>query len=477
MNAIDLTKKSKKGQIDVVKNTKETLKEIKNINKDYNYFLTIDDIYSVNEAKRISKLKKGKLLGVPFSIKDAICVKNMESKAGSKILEGYNPVFDATVVEKIKSEGGIIIGKTNQDVFGFGSFNVNVGIGNKVPKNPYDKTRTTGGSSGGGSGIAQKISKPLVSITESTGGSIVAPASYCGVYGFCPTYGRVSRHGLITYSNSMDKIGVTAKDIEDIALTLEVISGYDELDSTSMKVDVPKFSKQLNDKFKVALVKESIGKGVQQGVKDNLMKSIEKIKYDFVSLPLTFDISVQDYYLISMSEVSTNLSKLCGLRYGVQEKPTGLNFNEYFSKVRSKNFTKEAKRRIILGTFARMSGFRDAYYLKALKVRTKIIDEYKKIFKKYDLIITPTMPNIAPKFSEIDKMTPLENYMMDIMTAGPNLAGFPHLNIPNGFSKNILVKKTRKPSDETSVGMPTGMLVIANHFEEHKLIDFARSLL
>jgi aspartyl-tRNA(Asn)/glutamyl-tRNA(Gln) amidotransferase subunit A len=460
VNCKELIKKSKKGDIDIVKNTKETLKEIKDINKDHNYFLTIDEEYSVKEAKRISKLGKGRLFGVPFSIKDAICVKDMESKAGSKILEGYSPVFDATVVEKIKSEGGIIVGKTNQDVFGFGSFNVNVGIGNKAPLNPFDKKRTTGGSSGGGSGIAQKISRPLVSITESTGGSIVAPASYCGVYGLCPTYGRISRYGLITYSNSMDKIGVTSKNIEDVALVMEVISGHDERDSTSIKKDVPKFTKQVSDKFKIALVKESIGKGVQDGVKTNLMKSIEKLKYDLVSLPLTFGISVQDYYLISMSEVSTNLSNLCGLRYGVQEKPTGMNFNEYFSIIRSKNFTKEAKRRIILGTYARMSGFRDAYYLKALKVRTKIIEEYKNIFKKYDLIVTPTMPNIAPKFTEIDKMTPLENYMMDIMTAGPNLAGFPHLNIPNGLSKK----------------MPTGMLVIANHFEEQKLLDFARSL-
>jgi len=428
-----------------------TITEIKKINKECNYFLVIDE--------NPKKSKKGRLKGREISIKDCIVVKDMESKAGSKILEGYKPVFDATVVKKIREEGGIIIGKTTQDVFGFGSFNVNTGIGYKIPKNPFDKTRACGGSSGGAAGIAQKLDKHIA-ISESTGGSIACPACYCGVYGITPTYGRVSRYGLMDYANSMDKIGVMSKNIEDIALMLEIISGYDEKDSTSIKNSVEKYTVKQNKKFKVAVVKEFIGKGVDKDVKNNLFTKLNGIKYNTVSLPLTFKFGIPTYYLISMSEASTNLAKFCGMRYGKHEELKG-NFNKYFSDVRSKNFSKEAKRRIILGTFARMSGFRDAFYLKALKVRTKIINEYKKQFKKYDLLITPSMPNIAPKFSEIDKMTPLQNYMMDIMTVGPNLAGLPHLNIPSGFSNK----------------MPTGLLVIADHFQEKKLIQFARSLL
>ncbi len=460
MNSIDFIKKSRSGEIDIVENTKKTVDEIKKINKEYNYFLYIAENEAIAQAKALSKSKKiGKLYGLPVTIKDCICVKDMESRAGSRILEGYKPVFDATVVEKIKSEGGIIVGKTSQDIFGFGSFNVNVGLNDKIPKNPFDKGRTTGGSSGGSSGITQKLDMPHIAITESTGGSIASPASYCGVYGLCPTYGRVSRYGLITFSNSMDKIGVTGKGIEEAALMLGIISGHDELDSTSKEIEVPDYSKREKKEFRVAIVKESTGKGVEEGVKKNLIKKLGKIKYDFVSLPINFKYSIQTYYLINMAEVSTNLAMLCGMRYGVHEELIG-NFNEYFRKVRSHNFEKEAKRRIILGTFARMSGFRDAYYLKALKIRTKIIEEYKKIFKKYDIIITPSMPNIAPKFSEISKMSPLENYLADIMTAGPNLAGFPHLSIPSGFSEK----------------MPTGMLVTGDHFNEKKLIDFARLL-
>ncbi len=449
MNSLEFIKKAKKGQIDIVKNTKDTIEEVKKINKDHNYFLVIDDKPDV-------KVKKGRLYGLPISIKDCIVVKDMESKAGSRILEGYNPVFNATVIKKIKDEGGIIIGKTTQDVFGFGSFNVNVGLGFKIPKNPFDKQRATGGSSGGAAGITQKLDNHIA-ISESTGGSIAAPACYCGIYGITPTYGKVSRYGLMDYANSMDKIGVMSKDVEELALMLEIISGYDEKDSTSVDKSVEKYTKKSPRKFKVAVIKEFMGKGVDKDVKNNLLNKLKGIKYNTVSLPLTFKYGVQTYYLISMSEASTNLAKYCGMRYGVHEELKG-NFNEYFSKVRSHNFSKEAKRRIILGTFARMSGFRDAFYLKALKVRTKIIHEYKKQFKKYDLLITPTMPNIAPKFSEIDKMTPLQNYMMDIMTVGPNLAGFPHLNIPTGYSKK----------------MPTGMLVIADHFQEKKLIEFAR---
>lgn len=455
MNPLELIKKLTSEETDIVNNAKKTQEECKKINEEYSYFLNFSDDVKI-QAK---EAKKGRLYGLPFSVKDCICVNDLESRAGSKILENYKPVFDATVVERIKKEGGIVIGKTNQDVFGFGSFNVNVGIGEKIPKNPFDKDRATGGSSGGSAGITQKLDLPHVAISESTGGSIAAPASYCGVYGITPTYGRVSRYGLMDYASSMDKIGVMSKDIESLALVLEIISGSDEKDSTCSDIPVPEFTKLRQKKFKICLVKESIGKGVMKEVTTNLKKLLSGIDYDLVSMDLTFKYAVQTYYLISMSEASTNLAKYCGIRYGKQEELKG-DYNEYFSDIRSRYFEKEAKRRIILGTFARMSGFRDAFYIKALKVRTKIIEEYKEIFRKYDLIISPTMPNVAPKFSEISKLTPLENYMMDIMTVGPNLGGFPHLSIPSGFF----------------MGMPTGMMAISDHFEEQKLLDFARCL-
>jgi aspartyl-tRNA(Asn)/glutamyl-tRNA(Gln) amidotransferase subunit A len=434
------------------------VEEIKKINKEYNYF---------NEIKIVEPKKKGRFSDYSISVKDCIVVKNMESRAGSKILSGYRPVFDATVIENIKKEGGKIIGKTSQDEFGFGSFATNVGIGFKVPLNPFDKERCCGGSSGGSAGITQKADFKHISIAESTGGSIVCPAAFCGVYGLCPTYGLVSRYGLMDYANSLDKIGPMAKKIDEIALALDIISGYDEKDSTSVKRDKEDYSKYLKKdikEMKIGVIKEAFGEGVDKEIAEKVKKKIEELKekggkVEEVSLPLNSKYSLATYYLIAMCETSTNLAKFCGMKYGKHEKLEG-SFNEYFSKVRSANFGEEAKRRIIIGTFARMSGFRDAYYIKALKVRTKLIEEYKKVFKKYDVLISPTMPVIAPRFDEIEKMTPLENYTMDILTVGPNLAGLPHISIPVGFKDK----------------MPIGLLVIGDHFDEGKLLQVGKAL-
>jgi aspartyl-tRNA(Asn)/glutamyl-tRNA(Gln) amidotransferase subunit A len=440
--------------------TKGIIEECKRINAEYNCF---------NEICEVKPEKHGNLSGIAISVKDCIVVKDVESRSGSKILTGYKPVFDATVVEKIKNEGGLIIGKTSQDEFGFGSFSKNVGIGFKVPLNPFDKERACGGSSGGSAGITAKASFRHISIGESTGGSIVCPASFCGVYGLCPTYGLVSRYGLMDYANSLDKIGPMAKEIKDIALAMDVIAGYDEKDSTSVKRKKEEHSAYLKKDvsgLRVGVIREAFGEGVDKEVSAAVKKKVSELynkgcKVDEVSLPLNAKYGVSVYYLIAMSEASTNLAKYCGMRYGKHELLEG-NFNEYFSKVRSANFGEEAKRRIIIGTFARMSGFRDAYYIKALKVRTKLIEEYKKAFEKFDILVSPTMPVVAPKFSEIEKLTPLQNYMMDILTVGPNLAGLPHLSIPIGISEKEK--------------MPIGMMVIGNHFDEGKLIQIAKSL-
>ncbi len=322
MNVKEFVKGVQAGKIDVVEHTKDALNEIGFIDNEHHFFNVVDKEGAIAQASNVDK--KGKLAGVIVSVKDCICVKDMESRAGSKILSGYNPVFDATVISKLRAEGAIIVGKTAQDAFGFGSFTVNVGLDMKIPLNPFDKTRACGGSSGGSGGITQKASFPHISIGESTGGSIEAPASFCGVIGFCPTYGRVSRYGLIDYANSFDKIGPMSKSMYDIALTLEVISGYDCLDSTSLDVPVDKYTSFVGQSVKglrVGLIKESIGEGVDLAVRENILEAVSKlkkmgVKVEEVSLPLTFKYGVSAYYLLAMCEASTNLSKLCGIEIG-----------------------------------------------------------------------------------------------------------------------------------------------------------------
>lgn len=469
MNTLDFVNKIKSKEIDVVEHTHKAIEEVKKLNKEYHYLNVISEEQAINQAKSIKKEnnKNKKLLGLPVSVKDCICVKDVESRAGSKILSGYTPLFDATAIEKIKEQGAIIIGKTAQDEFGFGGFSTNTGVGFKIPLNPFDKQRACGGSSGGSAGITQKASFPHISLGESTGGSIVNPASFCGVVGLCPTYGRVSRYGLIDYANSLDKIGPMTKTVEDAALLMEIIAGFDDKESTTLNKPVDNYTSYLNKDvkgMKVGIVKEALGKGVDEGVKNKTWEAVKKlesngINYEEVTLPTTTKHSLAAYYLIATAEASTNLAKYCGMRYGITDKLEG-SFNEYFTKVRSLNLGEEAKRRIIIGTFARMAGFRDAYYIKATKVRTLIINEYKKLFKKFDVLISPTVPMLPPKFKEIEKLSLLQNYMIDILTVGPNLAGLPHMNVPIGFEKSL----------------PVGMMLIGNHLDEGKLIQVGNSL-
>ncbi len=470
----EFIKKVRNRELDIVEHTERILEECKSLNKEYNYFNTISEELALSQAKEIKKQLKGndkglkskKLLGAFISVKDSICVKGVESTAGSKILKGYNPLFDAYAIQKVKEEGGIIIGKTSQDEFGFGGFSVNVGIGFKVPKNPFDISRTCGGSSGGAAGLSQKL-KGHIALGESTGGSIVEPASFCGVFGLCPTYGRVSRYGLIDFSNSLDKIGPIGKNIEDVALLVGVISGYDRNDSTSLNAkreDYTNCIKKPIKGMKIGIIKEAFAQGVEKEVEKNVYGGIEELKekgakIEEVSLELPIKYGISTYYMIATSEASTNLAKFCGMRYGAAEKLEG-SFNEYFTKVRSSNFGEEAKRRIIIGTFARMAGYRDAFYLKAMKARTLMINEYKKAFKKFDALVSPTAPILPPKFSEIEKLTPLQHYMIDVMTVAPNVAGLPHLNVPVGSEKNL----------------PVGMLLTADHLQEGKLIQLGSAI-
>ncbi|MBI2547197.1 MAG: Asp-tRNA(Asn)/Glu-tRNA(Gln) amidotransferase subunit GatA [Candidatus Aenigmarchaeota archaeon] len=445
----------KSGDIDLDDFTAHVMENSKSIQKKYNPFITLVD--KIQKPK-----KKGKLYGLPISIKDNICTKGIQTTAGSRILEGYTPPFSASCVENIVNEGAFILGKTAMDEFGFGTFSVNCAYG--IPKNPLDTERSCGGSSGGASCFTAVADFPHVALAESTGGSISCPAAFTGTVGLTPTYGLVSRWGLIDYANSLDKIGLITKSVYDIALSLSIIAGNDSKDSTSLNVPAHDYTKYLKKDIKgmkIGVPKEYF-EGVDGKITKVIWNAIKKLEdlgatYKEVSLPHT-KYSLSAYYIIAVSEASTNLAKYAGMRYGLHLELKG-NFDEYFSAVRSNGFGEEAKRRIILGTFARMAGYRDAYYLKALKVRTKIIEDFKKAFKQFDVLAAPTMPVVAPRFDEIEKLSPIENYMMDVLTVAPNLAGIPMISVPAGKVNN----------------MPVGLHLMGDHLQEGKILQVANS--
>ncbi len=454
------------GEVDVESLVERVEREVKEIQEGYECFITLaNDIRQ--QVKNLEKTRKGKLFGVFVSVKDNICTKGLRTTAGSKILENYVPPFDATCVEKVKKEGGIIVGKTAMDEFGFGTFCVNTPF--SIPKNPFDKSRSCGGSSGGAGCISRVANFPHVAIAESTGGSISCPACFCGVVGLTPTYGRVSRWGLIDYANSLDKIGCMGSCVKDVALLLEVIAGYDERDSTSLKTPVENYLHALKEvdedskiveRMRVGVPKEYFAEGVDEKISSKVWDAIkilesEGIPYEEISLPTTH-YALPAYYIIAMAEASTNLAKYCGMRYGLHLRLEG-NYDEYFSKVRAQGFGEEAKRRILLGTFARMAGYREAYYLKACKVRRKLVNEFKQAFSKFDALLAPTMPILPPKFEEIEKLTPAQAYAMDILTVAPNLAGVPMVSVPCGLVN----------------GLPVGLHILGDHLQEKKILQLA----
>ncbi|MEM4264717.1 MAG: amidase family protein [Thermoplasmata archaeon] len=410
-----------------------------------------------NLVTRIEDGPEGPLKGVPFTVKDNICVKGSLTRAGSRILDGYHPPFDATVVSRLRSAGAVFIGTTNMDEFGFGTFSTNCAFG--PPKNPFDSSRSCGGSSGGAA-CASAIMKHHIAVAESTGGSISCPASFCGVVGFTPTYGRISRYGLIDYANSLDKIGLVGRSIEDIALVLPIIAGKDEMDPTSLaqpplrladeeirSVAVPReLIESIPDDRIVRMFEESSRKLEEVG--------IEVSKVDMPVLRY----SIPAYYILACAEASTNLAKYCGMRYGKEGKDYDRMYNDFFTEVRTENFGVEAKRRIMLGTYARMAGYRDQYYMKALRVRQKIIEKFEEVFKEYDVIATPTMPLLPPRFEEIAQMTPATIYSLDFLTVPPNLAGIPQVSMPMGYIDDL----------------PVGIHFIADHWQESKLVSIGR---
>ena len=390
-----------------------------------------------------------------FSAKDNLTSYDFETCAGSRILKGYRPPFDATPIRKMREAGGFLAGKTNMDEFGFGTFSANSGFG--IPKNPYDLNRSCGGSSGGAA-CAAAVLEDHVALGVSTGGSIVCPASFCGVYGITPTYGRVSRWGLIDYGNSLDKVGILSADAKDLSKYLPVIAGKDPKDPTScVQPDMPGTFRKMRS---VAIPKEAT-EGISKDVMDSFNASIERLKsdgidVDYVDMPV-LKYAMPAYYVLATSEASTNLARFCGMRYGQQDGDLSLKFDDYFTSFRSQYFGDEAKRRILLGTFTRMVGYADKYYNKALRVRQSVISEYKKVFATHDAVVTPTMPFVSPRFDEISKMSALDVYKADFLTVPPNLTGMPHLSVPCGYSG----------------GMPVGLMFTADHWNEDILLSEA----
>jgi len=403
------------------------------------------------------------LAGIPLIIKDNICVKDTLTTASSKMLENFVSPYNATIVNKLNEKLIPILAKANLDEFAMGSSTENSAF--KITRNPLNLNKVPGGSSGG-SAASVAGQECLISLGSDTGGSIRLPASFCGIVGMKPTYGRVSRYGLIAFASSLDQIGPFAHTVEDAALLLEAISGYDVNDSTSINTPVPNYAKNLNSNvkgMKIGVIKELLGEGVQAEVKENVEKAIQKYK-DLgaeiieVSLPHV-KYAIATYYIVATAEASSNLARYDGVRYTYRAKDAQ-NLIEMFTKSRSEAFGDEVKRRIMLGTYVLSSGYYDAYYKKAQQVRALIKQDYDKAFEKVDVLLSPTCPTTA--FDINSKVSdPLSMYLTDIATITANLAGVPALSLPYGVDNE---------------NMPVGVQLITNVLEEQKLFNFAYAL-
>ncbi len=383
------------------------------------------------------------LSGIPFSLKDAYVTKGVTTTAGSKVLDGYQPQYNATAYQKILNQGGILLGKNSQDAWGHGSTSENTDF--KIPKNPWDKERVAGGSSGGSAAAISARMVPFA-IGEDTGGSIRNPASFCGITGLKVTYGRVSRYGAIAYASSLDTVGPMAKNVEDAALVLTIIAGKDPYDATTSPLPVPNYFNELKRGIRgkrIGIPKEFF----QEGTDKEVIQKVKEALYKFeelgaelieVSIP-SIDIGVAAYYLLAPSETSSNLARYDGIRYGHTRN----------------NFTVETMRRIMIGTYALSAGYYDAYYKKSLKARTIIIKDYKKAFEKCDMLIGPVNPTPAPKLGELTS-DPVQLMLSDVYTLTQNIAGIPSLALPCGFS---------------STGLPIGMQIMGNMFDETTILQ------
>ena len=459
----ELTAGLKNGDFSSEELTKTYLQRIKQYDSELNSFITVTEEHALTQAreadKRIATGETSALTGIPVAQKDIFCSNGIKTTCGSKMLDNFYSPYDATVIQKFNQAGAVLMGKTNMDEFAMGSSNETSFYG--AVQNPWDISTVPGGSSGGSAASVAARLVPAATGTD-TGGSIRQPAALCGITGLKPTYGRVSRYGMIAFASSLDQAGPFAQTAEDAALLLNVMSGFDEKDSTSVDQAVPDYSKNLNlavKGLKIGLPKEYFGEGLDAGVAKAVEQAIDEYKklgaeIVDISLPNTH-LSVPAYYVVAPAECSSNLSRFDGVRFGYRcENPQDLE--DLYKRTRGEGFGAEVKRRIMIGAYALSAGYYDAYYLKAQKVRRLISNDFREAFKNVDVIMGPTSPSTAFKTGEKTD-DPVSMYLSDIYTIAANLAGLPGMSIPCGFANN----------------MPVGLQLIGNYFDEARLLNVA----
>ncbi len=494
MTAHELAPRIKSGEVMAEEVARDVLRLIEEKDPAINAYLAVQPEAVIADAREVDRRvaagePTGPLAGVPIAIKDAICTKGLETTCASRILEGFVPPYDATVIARLREADAVIIGKTNMDQFGMGSSNENTGF--EVCRNPLDTDRVPGGSSGG-SAAALAAGTAVLALGEDTGGSIRQPAAFCGVVGLKPTYGRVSRYGIIAYGSSFDQVGPMARNVEDCARLMGVIAGHDPMDTTSSSEAVPDYTaalKQDIEGVRIGVPEEYMAEGLDTAVKENVNRAIERMetlgaRVESVHLPHT-EYAVAAYYILVTAEASSNLARYDGVKYGYRGEADGTStegagggtaaeataggsggapalapddrLDDMYGSTRSGGFGLEVKRRIMLGTYVLSAGYYDAYYDKAQRVRTLIKDDFDQAFEKVDLLVAPTTPTTAFRIGEkIDD--PLQMYLSDVYTVPINLAGVPAISLPCG----------RDPG-----GMPIGLQIIGPHFGEERILRAA----
>ncbi|ROR27443.1 aspartyl/glutamyl-tRNA(Asn/Gln) amidotransferase subunit A [Mobilisporobacter senegalensis] len=468
LTALELGKKIRSGEISVLEATKAQLEILKARDKEYHAYVTIFEEEALSRAKEVQslidtgELGDSPLAGVPVAIKDNICTKGNLTTCSSKILNNFKPPYNAEVIERLNRAGAVIIGKVNMDEFAMGSTTETSYYGPTL--NPWNTAHVPGGSSGGAA-AAVAAEEAFYALGSDTGGSIRQPSAFCGVTGIKPTYGTVSRYGLIAYASSLDQIGPIARDVSDCAAILEVISGHDGKDSTSIHSDNIKYTTALVDDvkgMKIGIPKGYIGKGLDSEVRDGVLKAA-KVLESKGAIVEEFDLDIVDYaipayYVIASAEASSNLSRYDGVKYGYRTKDFD-GLQDVYKKTRSEGFGMEVKRRMMIGAFVLSSGYYDAYYNKALKVKARIKEGFDKAFERYDIILGPTAPTTATRIGE-SLSDPLKMYLGDIYTVSVNLAGLPAISLPCGVDRNRL---------------PIGLQLIGRPFGEADIIRAAYS--
>lgn len=461
MTALELGRKIKNKEIGVVEVTKATLENIEKLDKHYKAFVCTCPDEALKQAEQVQKnIDNGTLTsplaGVPMAIKDNMCTKDILTTCSSKILTGFKPTYNATAVNRLIDAGGIMVGKLNMDEFAMGSTCETSNYG--VTVNPWGENRAPGGSSGG-SAAAVAADEVFYTLGSDTGGSIRQPAAFCGVTGIKPTYGTVSRYGLIAYASSLDQIGPIGKNVEDVAEVLSAISGYDPKDSTSVKSDAIKITLENNIKGKkIGIPREYFGEGLNSEVKESVLAAAKKLE-ELGAIVEEFDMpelkyAIPAYYVIACAEASSNLSRFDGVKYGYSSEKLG-DLTDLYYNSRSEGFGSEVKRRIMIGAFVLSSGYYDAYYKKALQVKALIKKGFDNAFEKYDCILSPTAPTTALKIGE-NLSDPLKMYLGDIYTVSVNLAGLPSMVVPCGFDKE---------------GLPIGLQITGKAFDENSIMN------